>query len=89
MKKLIILSVMLCNACVTSVPLYTDINGVTIYEAQCDGNLFTLGDCYRKANEDCPFGFDVKDKVASEWVASRKLIYACKRPNIKNIYHQY
>lgn len=89
MKKLIVLTVLLCNACVTSVPLYTDINGVTIYEAKCDGTVRSLGDCYRKANEDCPFGFEVKDKVASESVASRKLIYACKQPNIKNVYRRY
>ena len=89
MKKYFLAVLFFCNACVTSAPLYTDANGTTVYEAQCDGNIYTLGDCYKKASEDCPFGFDVKDKVASEWVGSRKLIYACKQPNIRNGYPQY
>jgi len=83
MKKNILLAVFFCSACATSTPLYTDMNGVTVYEARCDTNFLSLGNCYKKASEDCPFGFDVKDKVASEWVASRKLIYACRQPNAK------
>lgn len=87
MKKTILISVLFCSACATSTPLYTDMNGQTVYEAQCDTNFLSLGDCYRKASKDCPFGFDVKDKVASEWVASRKLIYVCKTTNTKKTYY--
>lgn len=87
MKKIFLLFVLFCSACVTSVPLYTDSNGATVYDATCNGGLRSLGDCYRKANEDCPNGFEVKDSVSSEWVSSRHLIYVCKMTNTKKSYY--
>lgn len=78
MKKYVILLALICSACVTSRPLYTETNGEMVYEANCDGTAFSIGDCYKKASEDCPNGFDVKDKAADEWARSRKLVYVCK-----------
>lgn len=97
MKKLAIFIVFLCTACAYSRPLYTDENGQIVYEATCNGDILSIGDCYMKAKEDCPFGFDVKDKVSSEWVGARNLVYVCKknnyqsRPaqNISNQYYRY
>ncbi len=79
MKKFIVLSVLLCNACVSSVPLYTDTNGETVYEATAVSNFTTLGSCYKRAYEDCPNGFDVKDKDREFGWNKKYLIYGCKK----------
>lgn len=84
MKKISILMVLLCTACAYSRPLYTDEQGQMVYEASCDGSALSLGDCYKKAKEDCPNGFNVKDRASSEWAASRNLIYVCKNFKYQN-----
>ncbi|MBR5154705.1 MAG: hypothetical protein IKW58_03170 [Alphaproteobacteria bacterium] len=97
MKKAIVLILLFVTSCAYSRVLYMDENGQTVYEASCNGSALSLGDCYMKAKEDCPFGFDVKDKVSSEWVGARNLVYVCKknnyqsRPaqNISNQYYRY
>jgi hypothetical protein len=81
MKKISILMVLLCTACAYSRTLYTDENGASVREAFCGSALLTIGDCYKKAKEDCPSGFDVKDRISSEWAASRNLVYTCKNAN--------
>ncbi|MBR5154707.1 MAG: hypothetical protein IKW58_03180 [Alphaproteobacteria bacterium] len=88
MKKISILAVLLCTACSYSRPLYMDEYGQMVYEAGCDGEVLSIGDCYKKAREDCPNGFEVKDKVASEWVGSRKLIYSCRNNRTLNTQYQ-
>ncbi len=79
MKKLIVLSFLLCCACVSSTPLYIDKDGETVYEATAETEFTTLGDCYKKAHEDCPYGFEVKDKDREEIGRTKYLIYKCKK----------
>lgn len=79
MKKLIIALVLLCNACVSSKPLYIDKDGGIVYEAAAETEYTTLGDCYKKAHEDCPYGFEVKDKDREEIGRTKYLIYKCKK----------
>lgn len=81
MKKIAICLVLLCTACAYSRTLYTDENGASVREAFCGSTFLTIGDCYKKAKEDCPSGFDVKDRISSEWTASRNLVYTCKKNN--------
>ena len=60
MKKIIAISfILLLTGCATSRPLYTDQYGRTVYEAQCNAYRHTIGDCYQKASEVCPRGFNV------------------------------
>ncbi|MBQ8751162.1 MAG: hypothetical protein IJZ30_05970 [Alphaproteobacteria bacterium] len=97
MKKIAICLVLLCTACAYSRPLYMDENGQMVYEAFCNGNALNVGDCYIKAREDCPHGFEVKDKETSDWHSGRSIIYTCKSyryqtkqyPNTNNQYYRY
>lgn len=95
MKKFIVVLALLCNACVSSRVLYTDANGETVYEAQAWSNLTTLGSCYKQANEDCPYGFEVQDKDKQISGGEKYLIYKCKnramlgRTGYQNQNYQY
>ena len=85
MKKILICITLLCSACAYSRFLYTDEYSQMVYEATCNGEFLSIGDCYLKAKQDCPLGFDVKDTVVSERNAIRNLIYVCKNITTKSL----
>ena len=58
MKKLILI-LLLLTGCTTSRILYTDQYGRDVYEAKCNAYRHTIGDCYKKASQICPRGFNV------------------------------
>lgn len=76
MKKWILFSILFLSACATTDFLYIESSGSSVYEADCG----TLGYCYQKANQQCPNGFEVIDRIANENVHfySISLVYRCK-----------
>ncbi len=92
MKKMVILSVLLLGACSFIPPqvefLYTDAYNIPVYVIECN-NRWGLSYCYKKADQTCPYGFNVIDKSENSYADSdmdgkvyggirRSLIFQCK-----------
>lgn len=55
--------------------LYTDVYNRATYSIECN-NIYDMGYCYKKANQTCPYGFEVIDKSKNS--DSKILIFQCK-----------
>lgn len=76
MKKLIFLSLFFLSACASDkAPLYTNEYGYGVYSATAE----TLGECYKKAYQKCPNGFEKLDRIVNPKADEPvELVYECK-----------
>ncbi len=76
MKKVFFLTLFLLSSCSSgNKELYTTPYGYGIFSATGD----SLGECYQKANDTCPNGFEKLDRIVNPKADEAvELVYECK-----------
>ena len=62
MKKCLLILVLLITACEVQPQQFVGPNGKKAYTMKCNGMGRTMEDCYKKAGEVCPKGYNIIDK---------------------------
>lgn len=74
MAKLLLSILFLLSACATSSEFITP-DGSKAYSINCSGSMLSITQCYSKAGELCPNGYDVLRANEKDYGASTNLMY--------------
>jgi hypothetical protein len=74
----VLLALGLSSCAITATPIHGNDGGAYTY-IQCDGFWRTLDDCYVKANEVCPGGYEIANEAAPRDAYNSSLIVRCNR----------
>lgn len=62
MKKIVFLLTVCLTACTVSKQI-TGPDGETLHHVNCSGTMLSWADCYEKAGELCPHGYEVQNVI--------------------------
>ncbi len=79
-RSIAVVSMLLLLGCATADEMVLP-DGTKGYKLNCDGAMLSMGDCYKKAGDLCPQGYDLSDTTfyaQGGYVLTHEVYVRCK-----------